>query len=237
MVDQTVLENFWNILLVMEVAVGWMGNGVTGHLGQSVEVIVGGKDTESVTILPLKMEDMTVKESTMKIVFALEEGVLLMEGGEVGLLGQLVEVIVRGPDIEDVTILFLEMEELTVKENIMKQFLALEEDAKSMEAGKVGLLGQIAEMIAKCQDPEVVIIHIPQMEDLTVRETVKKINFALEEVAKLMEVGEAGLIGQLVEVIAKNQDIEDATILFLKMEGMIVKETTRKIVFVMEGGV
>ena len=69
------------------------------------------------------------------------------------------------------------------------------------------------------------------------RETMKKINFALEEVAKLMEVGEAGLIGQLVEVIAKNQDIEDATILFLKMEGMIVKETTRKIVFVMEGGV
>ena len=106
-----------------------------------------------------------------------------------------------------------------------------------MEAGEVGLLGQVAEVIAKCQDPEVVIIHIPQMEDLTVRETMKKINFALEEVAKLMEVGEAGLIGQLVEVIAKNQDIEDATILFLKMEGMIVKETTRKIVFVMEGGV
>ena len=106
-----------------------------------------------------------------------------------------------------------------------------------MEAGEVGLLGHVAEVIAKCQDPEVVIIHIPKMEELTVRETMKRINFALEEVAKLMEVGEAGLIGQLVEVIAKNQDIEDATILFLKMEGMIVKETTRKIVFVMEEGV
>ena len=124
-----------------------------------------------------------------------------------------------------------------MKENIMKPILALEEDVKSMGVGEVGLLGQVAEVIAKCQDPEVVIIHIPQMEGLTVRETMKKINFAMEEVAKLMEVGEAGLIGQLVEVIAKNQDIEDATILFLRMEGMIVKETTRKIVFVMEGGV
>ena len=130
MVAQTVLENIWNILFVMEVAVGWTENGVIGHLGQFVEVIVGGRDTESVTILPLKMEEMIVKESTMKITFALEEGVLLMEGGEVGLLGQLVEVIVRGPDIEDVTILFLEMEELIVKENIMKPILALEEDAK-----------------------------------------------------------------------------------------------------------
>ena len=52
-----------------------------------------------------------------------------------------------------------------------------------------------------------------------------------------MESGEVGLLGQAVEVIVRNQDIEDATILFLKMEGMIVKETTRKIVFVMEGGV
>ena len=130
MVDPIVLENFWNSQLVMEVAVGWMEDGVTGHLGQFVEVIVGGRDTESVTILPLKMEEMIVKESTMKIVFALEEGVLLMEVGEVGLPGQLVEVIVRGPDIEDVTILFLEMEELIVKENIMKPILALEEDVK-----------------------------------------------------------------------------------------------------------
>ena len=130
MVDPTVQENIRKVLLVMEVAVEWMEDGVIGHLGQFVEVIVGGRDTESVTILPLKMEEMIVKESTMKIVFALEEGVLLMEFGEVGLPGQLVEVIVRGPDIEDVTILFLEMEELTVKENIMKPILALEEDAK-----------------------------------------------------------------------------------------------------------
>ena len=130
MVDPIVLENIWNSQLVMEVAVGWMENGVIGHLGQFVEVIVGGKDTESVTILLLKMEEMIVKESTRKIVFALVEGVLLMEDGEVGHLGQHVEVIVRGQDIEDVTILFLEMEELIVKENIMKPFLALEEDAK-----------------------------------------------------------------------------------------------------------
>ena len=75
MVDQTVLENILNNLLVMEVAAGWMENGVTGHLGQFVEVIVRGKDTESVTILLLKMEEMIVKESTRKIVSAMEEGV------------------------------------------------------------------------------------------------------------------------------------------------------------------
>ena len=109
--DPTVLENIWNILLVMEVAVEWMEDGVTGHLGQSVEVIVGGKDTESVTILPLKMEDMTVKESTMKIVFALEEGGLLMEGGEVGLLGQVVGVIVQCQDTEVVMNQLLQMED------------------------------------------------------------------------------------------------------------------------------
>ena len=32
-----------------------MENGVIGHLGQFVEVIVRGKDTESVTILPLNL--------------------------------------------------------------------------------------------------------------------------------------------------------------------------------------
>ena len=96
-----------------------------------------------------------------------------MEGGEVGLPGQLVEVIVRGPDIEDVTILFLEMEELTVKENIMKQFLALEEDAKSMEAGQSGHLGQIVEVIARNPDIEDVTIRLPQMEDLIVMETIR----------------------------------------------------------------
>ena len=51
-----------------------------------------------------------------------------MEGGEVGLLGQLVEIIVRNQDIEDVTILFQEMEELIVKENIKKTKFVMEED-------------------------------------------------------------------------------------------------------------
>ena len=75
MVDPIVLENFWNSQLVMEVAVGWMEDGVTGHLGQFVEVIAGWKDTESVTILPLKMEGMIVKETRRKIVFVMVEDV------------------------------------------------------------------------------------------------------------------------------------------------------------------
>ena len=111
MVDQNVLDNFWNILLVMEVAVGWMENGVTGHLGQFVEVIVRNLDIENVTIHLLKMEDMIVKETTRKKVFVLEEDVLLMEGGEIGHLGQAVEAIVRSQDIEDVKIQLLQMED------------------------------------------------------------------------------------------------------------------------------
>ena len=95
----------------MEVAVGWMENGVTGHLGQFVEVIVRGKDTESVTILLLKMEDMIAKVTTRKKVFVLEEDVWLMEGGEIGHLGQAVEAIVRSQDIEDVKIQLLQMED------------------------------------------------------------------------------------------------------------------------------
>ena len=111
MVDQNVLDNFWNILLVMEVAVGWMENGVIGHLGQSVEVIVRNLDIENVTIHLLKMEDMIVKETTRKKVFVLEEDVWLMEGGEIGHLGQAVEAIVRSQDIEDVKIQLLQMED------------------------------------------------------------------------------------------------------------------------------
>ena len=60
MVDPIVLEIIWNILFVMEVVVGWMEDGVTGHLGQSVEVIVRNLDTEVVTIHLPKMEGVHV---------------------------------------------------------------------------------------------------------------------------------------------------------------------------------
>ena len=75
MVDQNVLENFWNILLVMEVAVVWMENGVIGHLGQFVEVIVRNQDIEDVTIQHLQMEDWIVKEPTKRTASAMEEDV------------------------------------------------------------------------------------------------------------------------------------------------------------------
>ena len=51
-----------------------------------------------------------------------------MESGEVGLLGQAVEVIVRNQDIEDATIQALQMEDLTVRERTWKTVFALEED-------------------------------------------------------------------------------------------------------------
>ena len=52
--------------------------------------------------------------------------------------------------------------------------------------------------------------------------TRKRLNLALEEVAKSMEVGEAGHFGQAVEVIVKNQDPEAAIIQILQMEDLIV---------------
>ena len=85
--------------------------GEAGLLGQLVEVIVRSQDIEDATIHLLKMEDMIVKETTGKKVFVLEEDVLLMEGGEIGHLGQAVEAIVRSQDIEDVKIQLLQMED------------------------------------------------------------------------------------------------------------------------------
>ena len=52
--------------------------------------------------------------------------------------------------------------------------------------------------------------------------TRKRLNLALGEVAKSMEAGEVGLLGQLVEVIVRNQDPEAAIIQLLQMEDLIV---------------
>ena len=75
MVDPTVLEKNWKVLLVMEEAVEWMENGVIGHLGQFVEVIVRNQDIEDVTIQHLQMEDWIVKEPTKRTASAMEEDV------------------------------------------------------------------------------------------------------------------------------------------------------------------
>ena len=57
---------------------------------------------------------------------------------------------------------------------------ALEEVVKLMEAGEVGLLGQVVEVIARSQDREAAITHLQKMEDLIVMETKKKRKSALE---------------------------------------------------------
>ena len=75
---------------------------------------------------------------------------------------------------------------------------AMGANVKSMEVGGLGLLGQAVEVIAKCQDIDCVTIqHLP-MEDLTVWVKVKKIKLAQKENVKLMEDGEAGLLGLFV---------------------------------------
>ena len=51
---------------------------------------------------------------------------------------------------------------------ILKKNLVLVEDAKLMEVGQVGHLGQIAKIIVRCQDLEIAQIQFLKMEDLNV---------------------------------------------------------------------
>ena len=92
-----------------------------------------------------------------------------------------------------------------------------------MEDGEIGLLGQSVEAIARSQDIENVTIQLLQMEDLIVKETIGMKKFAVEEDVKLMEVGEVGLLGQVVKVIVRSQDPEAAIIQLLQMEDLIVR--------------
>ena len=105
-----------------------MAVGVTGHLGQLVKLIARCQDTETVTIHIQKMEDLTVRVAIKREKIALEEDVKLMEVGEVGNLGQAVELIVRHQDLEDAIIQALQMEDLTVRETTWKTNLVLKED-------------------------------------------------------------------------------------------------------------
>jgi len=51
---------------------------------------------------------------------------------------------------------------------ILKKNLVLVEDAKSMEVGQLGHLGQVVEIIVRCQDLEIVQILLLKMEVLIV---------------------------------------------------------------------
>ena len=172
-----------------------------------------------------------------------QEDVKLMEDGEVGLLCQVAEVIVRSQGIEDVKIQLLQMEELIVRAKEQSKSIALEEVVKLMEVGEVGHIGLIVEVIVRYQDPEVAIIQLLQMEDLIVRAKLRRKNPAPKEDVKLMEDGEVGQVGQVVKVIVRRQgtdhtcismvisvsslDLEFATIHLLLMVGMTVKEKTK----------
>ena len=105
-----------------------MEGGEDGLLGQDVVVPARCQDTETVTIHIQKMEDLTVRVAIKRKKIALEEDVKLMEVGEVGNLGQAVELIVRCQDPEAAIIQALQMEDLTVRETTWKTNLALEED-------------------------------------------------------------------------------------------------------------
>ena len=98
----------------------------------------------------------------------MEEVVGLMEVGENGRIGQVAEGIVRSLDIEVVIIQLLKMEGMSVWVTIRKKIFVMEEDAKLMEDGVNGNLGQSVKEIVKCQDTEVVIALLLLMEELIV---------------------------------------------------------------------
>ena len=83
-----------------------------------------------------------------------------MEDGEVGLLGQLVEVIVRNLDPEVALIQLLQMEDLIVRAKEKRKNIALEEVVKLMVDGEVGLLGQVVRIIVGMDGEENVAMAI-----------------------------------------------------------------------------
>ena len=104
----------------------------------------------------------------------------MMEDGGNGHLGQAVEVIVRCLDLEVVTILLLQMEELTVLVNIWKINPALEEDVKLMEDGDIGAHGQhIMESIVGRKDLDFVTTQNQQMEVELVQERVMRTRYVI----------------------------------------------------------
>ena len=141
----------------------------------------------------------------------------MMELGVTGLLGQVVEVIVRCQDTETVTIHIQKMEDLTVKVAIKRINIVNVENVKLMDTGEVGHHGQAVEVIVRNQDPEAAIIQILQMEDLIVWVIEKRNSLALEKTVWLMEVGESGLLGLIANLFilvnnARSSDIETVTI-------------------------
>ena len=109
--------------------------GLVGHIGLVVEVTVKSQDLEVVQILLLQMEVLTAMVAVLIRNLAQEDNAKLMEVGQVGHLGLVVEVTVRCQDLEVAQIPLLSMEVLTVLAIMKKTNLAQEEDVKSMEVG------------------------------------------------------------------------------------------------------
>ena len=104
-----------------------------------------------------------------------------------------------------------------------------------MVHGEVGLLGPLVEVIARSQDPEVVIVLLQQMEGTHVLVLIKKVHHVLEVcVHQEMVNGEVGHLGHLVEVIVGSQDPEVVIIQLLHMEGTLVLVLAKKVHHVLE---
>ena len=99
-----------------------------------------------------------------------------MVHGEVGDLGHLEEVIVRGQEPEAVTIRFQQMEEATALVLFKKLLHVLEVSVRETAIGDCGPLGHLVVVTARNQDPEVVTILLQQMVEKLVLVLVKKVH-------------------------------------------------------------
>ena len=99
--------------------------------------------------------------------------------GEVGLLGLLVEVIVRNQDPEVVIIQLLQMEETPVLVLVKVPHHVLEVSVhQHMDHGEVGLPGHLVKETARDTDTDFVIIQLQQMVGIHVLVLVKNIPYA-----------------------------------------------------------
>ena len=148
MEDLHVMAPVSQLLHVQEGIAQEMDCGEVGHHGQLVEATVRIQGQEIATILLLQMGVKPVQVLVKYILPVLEDLVLEMECGVVGLHGHPVEVTVKDQNPEVATIplpLMVENHALAIIRNLIH---VQGDNAKLMVSGGIGLLGQRVKITA-----------------------------------------------------------------------------------------
>ena len=121
-----------------------------------------------------------------------------MVNGELGDLGQYVNLIVRKQEQDLVTILLQLIEEEIVLEKTKMLQSVLEITAKLMVIGEIGVPGQYVNPTVRKEDPEHATILLQLIKEEIVLEKTKMLQNVLGMTAKLMEIEEIGVPGLAV---------------------------------------